>query len=80
MKQDRGQLECALDCLKPALRRLKGRRISFLCGDAGPLALGAVVHEKLGNAAASVDCIKRSAKRLILSYYQMKNDSITTIV
>ncbi|KAH3719205.1 lanC-like protein 2 [Dreissena polymorpha] len=62
MKQDRGQLECALDCLKPALRRLKGRRISFLCGDAGPLALGAVVHEKLGNAAASVDCIKRLEK------------------
>ncbi|XP_052808197.1 lanC-like protein 2 isoform X2 [Mya arenaria] len=56
---DRGQLECALDCLKPALKRLKGRRISFLCGDAGPLALGAVVYSKLGNTAASVDCIKR---------------------
>ncbi|WAQ94656.1 LANC2-like protein [Mya arenaria] len=36
-----------------------GRRISFLCGDAGPLALGAVVYSKLGNTAASVDCIKR---------------------
>lgn len=28
--------------------RLKGRRCTFLCGDAGPLSLGIVVNHKLG--------------------------------
>ncbi|XP_060606070.1 lanC-like protein 2 [Ruditapes philippinarum] len=59
LKQDFGQLECALDCIRQPLRKLKGHRISFLCGDAGPLALGAVIYNKLGNRAASEDCLKR---------------------
>lgn len=29
------------------LDKLKGRRISFLCGDAGPLAIAAVISYKL---------------------------------
>ncbi|XP_028132678.1 glutathione S-transferase LANCL1 isoform X1 [Diabrotica virgifera virgifera] len=32
-----------------SLHKLKGRRHTFLCGDAGPLAIGIVVHSKLGN-------------------------------
>ncbi|XP_044753496.1 glutathione S-transferase LANCL1 [Coccinella septempunctata] len=31
------------------LKRLKNKRHTFLCGDAGPLAIAAVVHYKLGN-------------------------------
>lgn len=30
------------------LRKLKGKRISFLCGDAGPLALASIISFKLG--------------------------------
>lgn len=40
--------------------RLKGRRHTFLCGDAGPLAIGAVVHNKLGgNEDETKELIKR---------------------
>ena len=34
--------------LEPCLKRLSGRRISFLCGDPGPLALSAVIASKKG--------------------------------
>lgn len=30
------------------IENLKGRRISFLCGDAGPLAIATVISYKLG--------------------------------
>ncbi|KOB78189.1 GPCRorphan/putative Class B Family, partial [Operophtera brumata] len=40
-------LKAALECLN--IDGLKGKRISFLCGDAGPLALAAVISYKLGN-------------------------------
>lgn len=56
---DKRYLETGLDCLKHHLRHLKGRKLSFLCGDTGPLALGAVIYQKLGNEAASKDCIRR---------------------
>ena len=52
-------LETAVDYIKHFLRHLKGRKLSFLCGDAGPLALGAVIYHKLGNNAASKDCARR---------------------
>ncbi|GFS00437.1 LanC-like protein 2 [Elysia marginata] len=45
---DNRHLQQAIDILKPCLKRLKGSRVSFLCGDAGPLALAAVVYQKLG--------------------------------
>lgn len=56
---DRSQLECAISYLKHPLRQLKGRRFSFLCGDAGPLALAAVIYYKLGNEAMAEDCVKK---------------------
>ena len=52
-------LETAVDYIKHFLRHLKGRKLSFLCGDAGPLALGAVIYHKLGNDTASKDCVRR---------------------
>jgi len=55
---DKCHLEKALDCAYNG-RRLKGHRFSFLCGDAGPLALGAVLYDKLGKETESTDCIKR---------------------
>ena len=52
-------LEDALDYLKEPLRLLKRRRQTFLCGDGGPLALGAVIYNKLGQKNKSQECIKR---------------------
>lgn len=31
------------------VQNLKGRRISFLCGDAGPLAIATIIAYKLGD-------------------------------
>ncbi|CAH1646094.1 unnamed protein product [Spodoptera littoralis] len=39
-------LQAALDYID--IDKLKGRKISFLCGDAGPLAIAAVISYKLG--------------------------------
>ncbi|KAI3355520.1 hypothetical protein L3Q82_017902, partial [Scortum barcoo] len=50
-------LQRALDYVKRTIRILNGRKVTFLCGDAGPLAVGAVVHHKLKNTADSKDCL-----------------------
>nr|XP_006634360.1 PREDICTED: lanC-like protein 2 [Lepisosteus oculatus] len=57
--QEQSHLQRALDYLKRTLRNLNGRRVTFLCGDAGPLAVGAVVHHKLKNEAESKECITK---------------------
>jgi len=44
-----------------AMKQLRHRGVSFLGGDAGPLALGAVVYQRLGQASKSQDCLDRSA-------------------
>lgn len=41
------------------MRILNGRKVTFLCGDAGPLAVGAVVHHKLNNTTDSKECLSR---------------------
>lgn len=45
--------------LKGALRSLRGRRTTFLCGDAGPYALGAVVYKILGKPDVSKECLQK---------------------
>lgn len=42
-----------------AVKNLRRRAVSFLGGDAGPLAFGAVVYQRLGRAPESRDCIDR---------------------
>ncbi|EGV91649.1 LanC-like protein 2 [Cricetulus griseus] len=44
---DQTYLLRSLDYVKRTLRNLSGRRVTFLCGDAGPLAVGAVIYHKL---------------------------------
>ncbi|XP_023948464.2 glutathione S-transferase LANCL1 [Bicyclus anynana] len=49
LSKDEGCNENLLNALKYIdLNSLKGRRISFLCGDAGPLAIATVISFKLG--------------------------------
>lgn len=38
----------ALELVEDGLKRLNKRRVSFYCGDAGPLALSAVIYAELG--------------------------------
>lgn len=56
---DSSHLQRSLDYVKRALRNLNGRKVTFLCGDAGPLAVAAVVHHRLKNQADSKDCITK---------------------
>ncbi|KAK3108649.1 hypothetical protein FSP39_012525, partial [Pinctada imbricata] len=58
-RSDRKQLEKVESYLKHPLRHLKGRRLSFLCGDAGPLALGTVVYHLLGKEKECSNCLKK---------------------
>uniref|UniRef100_A0A673C212 LanC lantibiotic synthetase component C-like 2 (bacterial) n=2 Tax=Sphaeramia orbicularis TaxID=375764 RepID=A0A673C212_9TELE len=62
-------LQRALDYVKRAMRILNGRKVTFLCGDAGPLAVGAVVHHRLNNSSDSKDCVSRllTLQRSVLS-------------
>ena len=46
-------LHRALDILAPTLQKLKTRRITFLCGAAGPLSLAAILHTLLDEPANS---------------------------
>ncbi|KAM6900131.1 lanC-like protein 2 [Xenentodon cancila] len=69
VSHEASHLQRALDYVKRAMRTLNGRKVTFLCGDAGPLAVGAVVHHKLNNAADSKDCLSRllQLQRSVLS-------------
>ena len=60
-------LMLALQHLKEALANPQGRRHTFLCGDAGPLALGAVVYSKVGDERNSAQCISRYSKLATLA-------------
>lgn len=62
-------LHRALDYVKRTMRILNGRKVTFLCGDAGPLAVGAVVHHKLDNTTDSKECLSRllQLQRSVLS-------------
>jgi len=42
-----------------ALSKLKNHRVSYLNGDAGPLAIGAMLYHAQGAEAKSKDCIDR---------------------
>ncbi|XP_064613833.1 glutathione S-transferase LANCL1-like isoform X1 [Liolophura sinensis] len=52
-------LQRGISLLKPGLRHLKGKKYSFLGGDAGTLAVAAVIYSKLGLKSESKDCLKR---------------------
>uniref|UniRef100_A0A3B4US37 LanC lantibiotic synthetase component C-like 2 (bacterial) n=1 Tax=Seriola dumerili TaxID=41447 RepID=A0A3B4US37_SERDU len=69
VSDEASHLQRALDYVKRAMRILNGRKVTFLCGDAGPLAVGAVVHHKLNNTADSQDCLSRllQLQRAVLS-------------
>uniref|UniRef100_A0A8C3VCW4 LanC-like protein 2 n=3 Tax=Catharus ustulatus TaxID=91951 RepID=A0A8C3VCW4_CATUS len=70
--KNQSHLQRSLDYVKRILRNLNGRRVTFLCGDAGPLAVGAVVYHKLKNDSESKECV---AKLLQLQRTVISTDS-----
>ncbi|KAM6080275.1 glutathione S-transferase LANCL1 [Theristicus caerulescens] len=56
---DPAYLQVAHEYVKKSLSCLTRRSVTFLCGDAGPLAVAAVVYHKLQNEKQSEDCITR---------------------
>lgn len=56
--------ERALKMTEKALSKLKNHRVSYLNGDAGPLAIGAMLYHAQGAEAKSQDCIDRLKKML----------------
>lgn len=57
--RDPAYLQRAQEYVKKSLSCLTKRSITFLCGDAGPLAVAAVVYHKLQNEKQAEDCIAR---------------------
>ncbi|KAM4697595.1 glutathione S-transferase LANCL1 isoform 1-T3 [Rhinophrynus dorsalis] len=51
-------LQKAQDYVNRSLSCLKRRDVTFLCGDAGPYAVGAAVFHKLGCAKEAEDCVR----------------------
>lgn len=52
----------AADYLQPALRHLDSEVCTFLCGDAGVLAIAAVTFARLGEERTSTECLERLEK------------------
>lgn len=59
--KDPSFLQRALEHVSHSLRCLTRRHdVTFLCGDAGPLAVAAVVYYRLQRAQEADECISRS--------------------
>ncbi|KAK6621444.1 hypothetical protein RUM44_001251 [Polyplax serrata] len=52
-------LESAADLIEKSLARLKNKDVSFICGDAGPLAIASVVFYKQNKVERSKECVSR---------------------
>ncbi|XP_060754448.1 glutathione S-transferase LANCL1 [Neoarius graeffei] len=52
-------LQRALEYVSRSLRSLTQRWVTFLCGDAGPLAVAAVIYYRLQRTQESEECINR---------------------
>lgn len=60
-------MQTALDYID--IENLKGRRISFLCGDAGPLAMATIISYKLGTKRPeNLPDYKSLAQRYIINF------------
>lgn len=56
---DPAYLKRALPLVETQLKGLRERRFSFLCGDAGPLAVGAVLYHLLGREEDSQKLVRK---------------------
>ncbi|XP_030636368.1 glutathione S-transferase LANCL1 [Chanos chanos] len=56
---DAAYLQRAMDYISRSLRCLTQRSVTFLCGDAGPLAVAAVVYHRLQRSQETEECLAR---------------------
>lgn len=49
----------AVELIKKTLKNLNQRSLTFLCGDAGPLAVGAVIFKADGQEDESDKCLEK---------------------
>ncbi|XP_041479094.1 lanC-like protein 2 isoform X1 [Lytechinus variegatus] len=52
-------LKMCYEYVKRPLRHLKGRRVTFMCGDAGPLTVGGLFYHRTGNQSEMRHCINK---------------------
>lgn len=52
-------LEKAVLYINGAIKNLRQRGVSFLCGDAGPLAVAAVIYQAAGHDQKTKDALSR---------------------
>ncbi|XP_043931270.1 glutathione S-transferase LANCL1-like [Protopterus annectens] len=57
--EDAAFLQKALEYVSRSLKSLDRRSFTFLCGDAGPLAIAAVIYHKLQKVEDSEECVNR---------------------
>lgn len=55
-------IQKALPCVQHAVKHLKGHRVSFLCGDPGPLAICSVLYHKTGRQGQAQELLKKLQK------------------
>ncbi|KAK4325887.1 hypothetical protein Pmani_003544 [Petrolisthes manimaculis] len=76
--QEESYLNKAGDLIKQDLRSLKGRRVAFLTGDSGILALGAWYFNKIGRADKCEKCVNELLKirQRIVPVDEYKEDEV----
>ena len=48
-----------MSLVENSLKKVRGREETFLCGDSGPLALSALLYNKLGQNDQALSCISK---------------------
>lgn len=52
-------LKEGMNLIEPMLHHLKKKKLSFLCGVTGPLAISSVLYHRAGKQSASKDLAKK---------------------
>lgn len=80
LSADRTYLHSAYNLLQPGLSGLRGRSkdCTLLCGDAGPLAVTAVVAQLLGSTYHKLrdDCMYRYVCKIVGFVYSMYAEEV----
>jgi hypothetical protein len=71
LDSDEKMLRKSLGYIEESLQHLKMKKVSFLGGDSGPLAIAAVLYHKLGQHNDSQKCIQRFALHLFCNYFSL---------
>ncbi|XP_047480852.1 lanC-like protein 2 isoform X1 [Penaeus chinensis] len=71
--EDDRYIQKALPLIEKAITKIKGRRVAFVCGDPGPLTLGAILYHRLNMTSQVPACIE-GVKKLKKDILNPKSD------